>query len=672
MFKKGLLLVLIGFLAALLIIPACKKKEEAPTEVAKEYLLEQVGKTAIARLYAEGFEQLDVKNKILAYYLYQAAIAGRGICYDQNYRYALEIKDLLEEIITHSEGIDSTVLKGITDYTKLIWANTCQYNVRTMVKFVPEVSYEDFLNAATIAQANGANLRLKEGESLEDKLARLRRSIFDPDYEPMVTNKNPLPGQDIVTGSANNFYEGVTEAELRTFKEKYPLNSKVAKVDKRIMEQVYRTGTDGIKPGLYAEQLREVISNLEKAIPYAGPRQQETLQHLIRYFKTGDPEDFRKYNIAWVGDDPVVDTINGFIEVYKDARGVKGEYEALVSFVDQKTTKMMKDIAAQAQYFEGRQPWDDRYKKKEIQIPVANAISVLIAVGGVGPICPAGINLPNAQDIRETYGSKNFLLSNVLASRRKAVAGKVVDEFALTEEEKELSRQYGAVASDVIIALHEIIGHGSGKVSEKLTADPSEYLKEYYSTMEEARADAVALYHIWDPKLVEMGVLPSAKCAEAAYHSFARGDLLMLRRIKTGDQLEEDHMRGEHLIVNYLKDKVGAIEAVTRDGKVFLVVKDMEMMREGVGELLAELMRTKAEGDYEAIKELVNTYGIKINTQWRDQVIQRAEAINYPSQTAFVMPKLTPVLDESGAIVDIKISHTNDFTTQNLEYSGKK
>ncbi|TKJ30628.1 peptidase M49 [bacterium (candidate division B38) B3_B38] len=672
MIRRGLLVVLVGFFIALLIMPACKKEEVAPTEAPREYLLEQVGKTAIVRLYADGFEQLDVNDQILAYYLYQAAIAGRDICYDQNHRHALEIRDILEGIVTHPEGIDPTVLKGISDYTKLFWANTCQYDVRTMVKFVPEVSYEDFLNAATIAQVNGADFYLKERETLEDKLARLRRSIFDADYEPMVTNKNPPPGQDIITGSANNLYEGVTEAELKAYKEKYPLNSKVVKIDRRIVEQVYRAGTNGIKPGLYAEPLREVISNLEKAIPYAGPRQQETLQHLVSYFKSGDPEDFRKYNIAWVGNDPVVDTINGFIEVYKDARGVKGEYEALVSFVDQKTTKMMKDLAAQAQYFEDRQPWDEKYKKKEIQIPVANAISVLIAVGGVGPISPAGINLPNAQDIRETYGSKNFLLSNAVEVRRKAVAGRVLDEFALTEEEKELSRQYGAAASDVLIALHEIIGHGSGKVSEKLTADPSEYLKEYYSTMEEARADVVALYHIWDPKLVEIGALPSSKCAEASYHSFARGDLLMLRRIKTGDRLEEDHMRGEHMIVNYLKDKVGAIEEITRDGKVYLVVKDMQMMREGVGELLAELMRIKAEGDYEAIKELVNTYGIKINTEWRDQVIQRTEAINYPSQAALIMPRLTPVLNENGEIVDITISYTEDFTTQNLEYSGKK
>ena len=671
MIRKSLLVLLVGCFIALLIMPACKR-EEAPAEAPREYLVEQVGKTAIVRLYADGFEQLDVKDKILAYYLYQAAIAGRDICYDQNYRHALEIRDMLEEMVTHPEGINPAVLKGITDYTKLFWANTCQYDVRTMVKFIPEVSYEDFLNAATIALANGADFRLKEGEALEDKLSRLRQSIFDAEYEPMVTNKNPPPGQDVITGSANNLYEGVTEAELKTYKEKYPLNSKVVKVDRRIVEQVYRAGTDGIKPGLYAEPLREVISNLEKAIPYAGPLQQETLQHLITYFKTGDPGDFRKYNIAWVGDDPIIDTINGFIEVYKDARGVKGEYEALVSFVDQNKTKMMKDIAVQAQYFEERQPWDEKYKKTEFQIPVSNAISVLIAVGGAGPISPAGINLPNAQDIRETYGSKNFLLTNAMEARSKAVAGRVVDEFALTEEERELSRQYGGVASDVLVALHEIIGHGSGKVSEELTADPSEYLKEYYSTMEEARADVVALYHIWDPKLVEIGVLPSPRSAEAAYHSYARGDLLMLRRIKTGDRLEEDHMRGEHMIVNYLKDKVGAIEEVTVEGKIYLVVKDMQMMKEGVGELLAELMRIKAEGDYEAIKELVDTYGIKINTEWRDQVIQRTEAINYPSQAALIMPRLIPVLDESGEIVDITISHTDDFTTQNLEYSAKK
>ncbi|MCD6452564.1 MAG: peptidase M49 [Acidobacteria bacterium] len=640
-------------------------------EKGRVYFLEQVGNTQFVRIYADGFEELPLKEKLLAYYLYKAAIAGRDITYDQNHRYALEIRNILEEIITHSKGIDEKVLAKITDYTKLFWANNSNYNERTKRKFIPEVSFEEFVSAAKKAFANGADFGVKDEENLVAKLHHLKRAIFDPDYEPLVTNKSPAPPDDIITGSANNYYYNVTLKEVEAFPEKYPLNSRLAKIDGKIVEEVYRAGGDGIPPGRYARELKNVIKYLEKALPYAEGKQKETLKHLIRYFKTGDPADFRRYNISWVSDNPPVDTINGFIEVYKDARGIKGEYEALVYFVDKKRTKLMRDLATIAQYLEDRAPWKPEYKKKWGNVPVANSIAVLIGVGGAGPMSPIGINLPNAQDIREKYGSKSVLLGNIMTAANQAVGAKLTKEFALTKEEQERASRYGEIAGSVHVALHEVVGHGSGKVSPKLTKDPSEYLREYYSTMEEARADLVGLYHIWDDKLIEMGIIPNKEAAKAAYDSYVRGDLTMLRRIKSGDRIEDDHMRAHHLIVNYLKDKTKAVDVIKKDGKTYFKVNDYKKMRKGVAELLAEIMRIKAEGDYQAIKKLVNTYGIKIDTKLRDEVVARCKAINYPSYTAFVMPRLSLVRNKEGKVVDVIAHYDEDFATQMLRFSGK-
>ena len=663
---SGLLLVVLLVVSVFL---SCQKKELE--QQPRAYFLEQVGKTQIVRLYADGFQELPLKQKLLAYYLCQASIAGRDIDFDQNHRLGLEIRNLLEEILLHSEGIPAELLKKIAVYTKLFWANNSNYNLETGVKFTPQFSLEELTKAASIAWENGAAFGVKDEGELKEKLKKLEKQIFDAQFESFLTNKAPAQGEDIITGSANNLYYNVNLAEVEMLEEKNQLNSRVAKIDGKIVEQVYRAGTDDVPPGLYAKELKEVIANLEEAIPYAEPPQQETLRRLIHYFKTGDLDDFRKYNISWVSDDPMVDTINGFIEVYLDARGLKAEYEGFVYFVDQKTTKMMKDIAKEAQYFEDHQPWDDKYKKKNIKVPVSNTISVLMAIGGGGPISPIGINLPNEQAIREQYGSKNVLLTNVIKARREAAGVRAIEEFALTPEEVELSKNYGALASDVVIALHEIAGHGSGKMSPDLADEPSTYLKEYYSTLEEARADLAGLYHIWDNKLIEIGVIPSLKAAEAAYHGYARNDLLMLRRIKEGDKVEQDHMKGRHMIATYLREVTKAIDTIEKDGKVYLKVVDMKKMKDGIAELLSKIMRIKAEGDYQGAKKLVDTYGLKINTDWRDQIVRRCEEINYPDNASLVMPRLSLVKDDTGKIVDVAIHYDEDFQTQMLRFSKK-
>jgi len=647
----------------------CVETGETKMSSQRRYLLEKVGRVAIVQLYADGFEDLSLNDRILAFYLYQAALAGRDITYDQIHRHGLAIRNLLEEIVIHPQGIEPGVLKKITSYLKLFWVFNGNYGTNNR-KFVPDFSFEELLCASKTALSNGANFGVQNESELEEMLNKLRRTIFDPDFEPLLANKSPGEGEDVITGSGNNYYEGVRLKDLENFEERYPLNSKVVKKDGKLMELVYRAGTDSIPPGLYAEHLTQVIGYLRKAIPFARQGQKKALEQLIRYFQTGEPEDFEKYNIDWVRDNPPVETINGFIETYNDARGAKGEYEGMVCFVDQKTNRVMKNIAHLAQYFEEKVPWDERYKKRNITAPVANAVTLLLGVGGEGPISPLGINLPNDQHIRETYGSKNFILTNVSTILYKLNAEKIAGEFALTPEEVELDQLYGEKADLLETALHEILGHGSGKVSPTLKKDPREYLQEYYSTLEEARADLVALWHIFDEKLMNLANIDE-KCGEALYRSYARADLVRLRTVKKGDRLEKDHARARHMIVSYLKDEVGAIEVVERDGKVYLKVNDVQKMREGVGELLSLIMKIKAEGDFKEAKRLVEQYGIRINPRWRDQVIKRAEAIDLPDHYAFVMPELELVTDRTGKVVEVKISYPQDFMKQQLRYSGK-
>jgi dipeptidyl-peptidase-3 len=657
--------------------PVGSQAAPAVPQAERRYLIEQAGSFAVTQIYADGFERLTPRERLLAFHLAEAGIAGDPIYYDQVAPYGLELKQLLEGIWTHPAGIDAAALEKIRRYTKQIWIQHGNYNLDNARKFLPEFTSAELRAAAHRALKNGANFAMngdaKDNTQLDALLVRLERPVFDANYRPFLTAKTPPPGQDVVTASGNNLYENVTREDVEKIAEHYSLNSRVVKRDGRVFEEVWRAGTpDGkVPPGRYAEYIRRIISHLEQAAAVAEPAQAEELRKLIRYYETGEKSDWYGYCTAWVKSATTVDAINGFIEVYLDPLGAKGAFESVVSFVDTDQTKLMRAFADNAQYFENRAPWIDAYKKQNVRPPVANVITVLSEAGEGGPISPAGINLPNEQDIRQQYGTKSVLLFNITTAFAQATGEKSLREFSSSEEEIERGRKYYSEARKLMIAMHEVLGHGSGKVSDKLTGDPRIYLKEYYSTLEEARADLVALWDFADPKLTELGIADREELMRTAYDSEARGGLTLLYRYPHGGQIEEDHDRGTQMIVNYLMQKFGAIEAVTKDGKVYFRVADYAKMHAGVGELLAELMRIKAEGDYDAIRNLVGTYGVKLNIQWRDEVQERAKRIGLPTRGAFLSPIVEPLRDSSGTLTDARLRYTHDLAEVMLDYSRK-
>ena len=631
-------------------------------------LVERVGTTGFVQIQAESFKDLELKDKILAYWLSMAAIAIHPIVFDQNSSYGLRIKHLLEEILTHPQGIDPGLLKKLTDYTKLLWANRGNRNASTSRKFLPEFTPEELKTAAEQALKNRA--RLGPPARLEKELEELRRPIFDPDFEPLLTAKNPPSGQDPLEASANNLYEGVRLPDLEGFSERYPLNSRLVKKNGQLIEQVYRAGTpDGkIPPGLYAAELGRAIRYLRMALAYAGASQKKVLSDLIRYYQTGDPADWRQFNIDWVREDSPVDFTHGFIEVYKDARGIKGAAQAYVTVVDEKLNKLMKDFAAHAGYFEQRAPWADQYKLENPHPPLAKAVETVIETADFD-VSTIGENLPNEAEIHDHYGSKSFIFTSSMRSLAAATGEKVTEEFAYSAEEIERARKYRELADNLFTAMHEVLGHGSGKMNPQLTQEPASYLKEYYSTLEEARADLVAMWNFFDPKLVEIGAIPDIEVAKAAYDSEARASLVQLREVPTGDTIEEDHRRGTQLIINFICDKTGAVEPVERDGKIYMVVNDYEKMRQGVGLLLAELMRIKAEGDYDAGQALIREFGIHFNTAWRDQVVERYKKLDLPIFWTGINPDLMPRFGANGKIAEVEIAYPRDVGRQQLRYA---
>jgi dipeptidyl-peptidase-3 len=666
------------FVALLTIIfsSGCEKQNTMQEE--RKYKLERVGPAQVVQLYADGFDQLTSKEKIFAYYLYLAAIAGRDIAIDQHHPNALEVRDLFEEVYKHPQGIDINVLKKITTYLKLFWINNGFYDNLTSGKFVPECTFEEFMSACEIAQRNGAVFGL-DGETLQSRLNRLKKIIFDPRHQPTMTNKTP--GSDWVKESAVNFYgDGLTYQEVEAWakkgSEKNPLNSKVVKEKGKIVEKIWRAGGDGIPAGIYAADLNAVVKYLEMAVPYASSENQvETVRLLIKYFKTGNLEDFRKFNIHWVKDSSAVDFIMGFIEVYLDPRGQKAEWESSIYFTNPEQTKLMRNLAKYAQYFEDKAPWKDEYKKKIERSPIANVIDVIVETGGTGPVSPIGINLPNEQAIREQHGSKSVLLHNVVEAYEKSRGKLLVQEFAWSEEDVALNDQYGIIADNLHTAMHEVIGHGSGKVNPKLEGkDPADFLPGYYNTLEEARADLVALWNAWDNTLVDISVAKdnaeARKIGEVMFQQQVRVGLTQLYRIGKHEQLEEDHMKNRQLIVHYIIKNSDAVKVEKRDGKTFYLIVDYDRAREAVGKLLAEVMRIKAEGDLKAAKELIDTYGLKVDIALRDEVQERVKKLDLPSYTGFVQPKLEPVLDPEAKIADVKVSYPLDLATQMLEYSA--
>ena len=628
-------------------------------------LVDRVGQTGFLQLEAESFDDLTPQQKALAFWLSMAAIAVNPIAYDQNSSYGIELKRLLEQILTHSRGVDPTVLKKITDYTKLFWANHGNHNTFTSQKFLPKFTPEELQAAAQQALKNRAALGPQA--KLLKELEGLRRPIFDADYQPSLTVKNPKNGEDPLTASGNNLYEGVTMGDLKDFQDKYPLNSHLVKRNGKLVEQVYRAGGSNRRApaGLYAEELGRAIRYLTMALPYADAPTKKVLQDLIRYYQTGEPADWRQFNIDWVHDDSPVDFTNGFIEVYKDPRGLKGAMQSYVTVVDEKMNKLMKEFASNAKYFEQRAPWEDKYKLDAPHPPIVNTVEALIMTADYD-VTTVGENLPNEAEIHDRYGSKSFIFSTSMRALSAARGTKVSQEFAYTEEERARAEKYQALASDLLVAMHEVLGHGSGKMDPKLTGEPAVYLKEYYSTLEEARADLVALWNFFDPKLMEIGAIPNLDVAKAAYDAQARAALAQLHEFPTGDAIEEDHRRGTQLIVNFIREKTGAIQPVERDGKVYLVVKDYDLMHKGVGMLLAELMRIKAEGDYDAAKALITKYGIHFDFAWRDQVVQRYKGLDLPTFWCGINPDLVP--GDSGKPTDYRIVYPRDIVKQQLRY----
>jgi dipeptidyl-peptidase-3 len=657
-------------------VPAAKPADSAAvadaiqSDASRKYLLERVDDAAVAQLYADGFKDLPLEQKTLIWHLYQAALAGRDIYYDQRYAHNLEMRDLLEEILTHPDGVDPATLAEIQRYTKLFWLNTGPFNNLTARKFVMKIAPDAFASAARAAQKSGAKFPLKPGETLDAMLERMQPLFFDPTADPIVTNKTPGHGKDILQESANNLYVGVTMKDLEGFKERYALNSRVVKRDGKLVEEVYRIG------GRYDKEIRAIVRNLEAAIAFATPTMKEALNALIQWYRTGEDSDRAAYDIAWVQDkDSPVDTINGFIEVYMDPRGHKGSWEALVYFVNREKTEEIRKLATNAQWFEDRMPWADRYKKQGVKGITANAIDVVIETGDSGPITPVGINLPNDQQIREKHGSKSVSLSNVNEAYDKSTSASFRREFAWTEEEALRAEKWNSVASELTTNMHEVIGHASGRVSEKLKGSPQAALKEQFSALEEARADLVALYFIPNAKLAELGIVSAADQEEivrAEYEGYTRNALAQLRRVREGTQIEEDHMRNRQMIVRWLMANSKAIDVRERDGKTYYVMVDPKAFNEGVGRLLAEVQRIKAEGDYEASKKLFETYGVHFDAKLRDEVVARVEKLNMPSYTGFVQPRLEAVKGSDGKITDVEISYPLDLTTQMLEYSGRR
>ena len=623
----------------------------------RRYLLERVDEAAVVQVYADGFTALPLREKLLVWHLYLAALAGRDIFYDQRYAHNLEMREVLERMLTSpSPHIADDVRSELRRYTKLFWINTGPHNNLTARKFVLSLA-PDTLRGAM--RAAGVDPALAE---------RMLPLFLDPDVDPVVTNKSPGPGRDILEASASNLYVGVTMKDLERFDEQYPLNSRLVKRDGELVEEVYRVG------GRYDREIRAIVRHLTNAVSYATPAMAEALRALIRFYETGEDSDRMAYDIAWVRDqDSPVDTINGFVEVYMDPRGMKGSWEALVYYVNPEKTRKIQTLAAHAQWFEDHMPWDPRYRKRSVLGVTARAIEVVVETGDSGPLTPIGINLPNDQAIREQHGSKSVSLSNINEAYEEATPEGMRVEFSWDEAEAARAKRWGAFSQELTTEMHEVIGHGSGRMAEGVTAPPGQLLKEQYSALEESRADLVALYFLADPKLVELGLVDAADhedIVRTEYEYYARNALLQLRRVRSGTQIEEDHMRNRHMIVSWLRAHTTAIDVRRRDGKTFFVMTDAAAFRTGVGRLLAEVQRIKAEGDYEAARALFEAYGVHFDPVLRDEVVARVDALQLPSYSAFVMPRLDLRADAHGTVVDVEISYPCDLETQMLEYSA--
>lgn len=658
---------------------SCKSSVNKGTDVPGDdfkYLVEQFADLKIMRYQVTGFDSLTLKQKELIYYLSQAAVCGRDILFDQNGKYNLAIRRTLENIYTTYSGDKSSESwKKFEVYLKRVWFSNGIYHHYASDKILPGFTREYFAELVKNSKQDGFPVRDKQ--SVEELMAELQPVMFDPTLYPKKVSLDS--GSDLVQASAVNFYEQVTEKEVDAFyagmQQPDPekplslgLNSKLVKENGKIMEKTYKLG------GLYSEAIEQIIFWLEKAAVVAeNDHQKATLLKLIEYYKSGDLKTWDEYNVLWVQDmSSDIDVVNGFIENYEDPLSRKATWESVVNFKDKIATKRAETISANAQWFEDHSPVDPRFRKAVVKGISAKVITAAQLGGDCYPSTPIGINLPNADWIRKDYGSKSVTIENITYAYDQAALGNgMLEEFALTDDERELAKEYGSLASNVHTDLHECLGHGSGQL---LPGTSSEALKNYQSALEEARADLFALYYIMDPKMVELGVIPSEKAAQAEYNSYIRNGLItQLTRIQPGKNIEQAHMRNRQLISRWCLEKGAAekvIEWVNKDNKTYVQINDYQKLRALFGKLLAEIQRIKSEGDFEAGKALVENYGVKVDQKLHAEVLERFNRLNIAPYGGFINP-VFQLLEENGKVVDVKVEYPMDYAGQMLDYSRK-
>lgn len=656
-------------------------KKDTITEVKAtdnfNYVAEQFADLRVLRYNVKDFDQLDVKTKTLLYYLYEAALCGRDIEYDQNYKYNLVIRKTLEAILsTESHDTSSEDFQKLSTYAKRVWFSNGIHHHYNHDKMIPECS-EDFFTHV-LSHVDASLLPLQANQSKEDFIKFVTPLIFDPTIAPKRVSLDSKT--DLVKSSSVNFYEGVTQQEVMDFYAKqvnksstqnpmYGLNTKLVKENGQLVEKVWKVG------GMYSSAIEKIVYWLEQAITVAeNNNQQKALEALVKFYKSGSLIDFDAYNIAWVKDTAsLVDVVNGFIEVYHDPLGKKGSFESVVSVKDIEASKRIATIGANAQWFEDNSTILPQHKKPNVTGISAKVINAVVESGDAAPSTPIGINLPNNEWIRETHGSKSVNLGNIVEAYDQAAGGSVVNEFYYNDEIKELVKNYASIADKLHTDMHEVIGHASGKI-EKGIGQPHETLKNYASALEEGRADLVALYYLMDKKLIELGVMPSLDCGKAAYDEYiTKGLIVQLSRIKEGKDIEEAHMRNRKMIAAWVYEKgakENVVEKKVENGKTYFVVNNYEKLRTLFGDLLKEIQRIKSQGDFKAGRDLIENYGVKIDPSLHKEVLARYADLKIAPYAGFIQPKLVPVM-ENGKITNVVIQYPENFTNQMLEY-GKQ
>ncbi len=654
---------------------SCNNGKQAEAEAAFDYANETFADIQMLRYEVKGFDELTLDQKKLVYYLQEAALYGRDILFDQNGRHNLVIRKMLETVYTDYQGDKTTGdWKNFVTYVKRVWFSNGIHHHYSADKFVPGFSPEFFREA--LASVDAAKLPLAEGQTVEQLCAEVFPAIFDPTV--MAKRVNQADGEDLVLTSASYYYDGVTQAEAEAFYNSlkdpndetpvmYGMNSRLVKEDGKVVEKVWHTG------GLYGEALSKVVYWLEKALGVAeNAEQKAVIEKLIKYYRSGSLEDFDDYCIAWVGDlDSRIDFVNGFTESYGDPLGMKASWESIVNFKDLEATKRTETISSNAQWFEDNSPVDSRFKKEKVKGVTAKVITAAILAGDLYPSTAIGINLPNSNWIRSAHGSKSVTIGNLTEAYNMAALGNGFnEEFVYSDVERKLIEQYDALTGDLHTDLHECLGHGSGKLLPGVDPDA---LKAHGSTIEETRADLFGLYYLGDPKMVELGLLPNAEAYKAEYYGqMMNGLMTQLVRIEPGATVEEAHMRNRQLIARWAYEHGKAdnvIELAKRDGKTFVKINDYEKLRGLFGELLAEIQRIKSEGDYEAGRQLVETYAVQVDQDLHKEILARYEALNLAPYKGFINPVYTAVTDAEGNITDVTISYDESYDDQMLRYS---